>query len=516
MIYTFYKQWGNSIFYSYIGDKGLTHHTKVQDYKPKLFIRSDGPSEYKSIFGYNVKLVEFDDISTAKKFYDQYSKVDGFVLEGNLKFANQFNIELNEGKEPDHSLYNIRGCILDIEVSAPEFPAPELAAYPIDAITLYDTISKTFTVYGLGDYKHSVKELPSTDGFKVIYTKCVNEIQLLDYIIKYFETNSYHYVSGWNSSTFDIPYIINRLRSQCGEKQAKKLSPYGMINQRDVFNGYKTTTQYEIVGLPHLDYMQLYQKHIYIPRESYGLGFIAKEELGDDKMSYEEEGSLSSLSKNNFQKYIAYNIKDVDIIRRLDDKLSLFNLTLTIAYYTLSNYEDTLGTVRLWEQLIAKDLYSRGIAALCTKQSSSHREYPGGFVAEPIVGHHRWSVSIDLNSLYPHLEMQLNISPETYVLPKDIPPELKQLQTTLAVKDPTKYYNQVGPLVNKSVCLDALKKYNYSMSAAGHFYRKDIKGIVPTIKEEIYTNRKKAKKKMLEAEQKLSDIKDELTVRGLI
>lgn len=516
MLYTFYKQYGNSILFTYVDDQGNTHHTKVDDYKPTLFTKSDEPTDYKSIFGYYLKPIEFDNIKSAKSFFEQYKDVDGFEIEGNCKFANQFTIELYEGKTPNFDPSIIKGCVLDIEVTAPEFPKPEEAKYPIDAICMYDTANDTYTVYGLGDYDHSIDETDAAQ-LNVKYTKFTREDDLLRSIVNFIGENKFHYTSGWNSETFDMVYIVNRITNVLGKSWANRLSPYKIINSHTIRNDFgKSTEKVEIVGLPHLDYMALYKKHIFTPRESYSLGYIASEELGETKLSYEEEGSLSNLSRNNFQKYISYNIKDVNLIKRLEDKLGLFNLTHTLAYYCISNFEDTLGTVRLWEQLIAKELYVRGKVPLAYAKTNHYRSYPGGYVSEPRVGRHNWVASYDLNSLYPHLEMQINISPETYIPRAELPDELIELQDKLAVQDTSIYYEQVMNLVNKEIDLTILKKHNVSMSAGGHFYRKDIKGVIPEIKEDIYKNRKVFKKAMLQAEQEIDHIKQEMKKRGLM
>jgi DNA polymerase elongation subunit (family B) len=491
-----------------VDDQGETKHTKVTDYKPSLFTKTEEDGDAVSIFGYPLKQIEFENIKAAKNFYEQYKDVDGMTIEGNYKFANQFTIELCEGKTPDYDPQKIRGCILDIEVSAPEFPKPEQALYPIDAVTFYDTIANKFTAFGLGEYHRSKDNTKVNElNLDVDYTQCSSENELLLSIVNFISNGSFHFTSGWNSESFDMPYIVNRITNMMGEKVAKRLSPYGMINWTTVQSDYFSFQKVDIVGLPHLDYMNLYKKHTFVPRESYSLNFIAGAELGDEKLSYEEEGSLANLSKVNFQKYISYNIIDVDIIRRLDEELGLFDITQTLAYLTISNYEDTLGTVRLWEQLIAKELYARQIVPLCSPVSNTYRPYPGGYVSEPQVGRHEWVSSFDLNSLYPMLEVQINISPETFIPRHDLPSELAELQDQLRIRDIDCYYQQVMNLVDKEVDLSVLKKHNVSMSAAGQFYRRDIKGIIPTIKDEIYSSRKQFKKKMLQAQAKLDQLK---------
>lgn len=508
LFYTYYKQWGNTIFYSYIDEEGKTHHTKINDYRPTLFVKTDNPeSEFKSIYGYGLNEVKFDSIKDAKAFVEKYKHVDGMTIEGNTKFANQFVIELFEGKTPEYNASMLRGAIIDIEVTAPEFPKPTEAKYPVDLMTVYDTQSKIYTVFSLHNYDQSIDD---TDAgkLKINFKKFNNEVDLLTSFVSYMQENSFNWISGWNSSGFDTPYLANRIRNLLGEKILNKLSPYGRVNIREYIDDYgKDAISVEIFGLTELDYMHMYKKHIYTPRENYKLDFICEAELGKKKLSYEEEGSLFNLSKTNPQKYVSYNLIDVLRLKELEDKLELFQVMYALGYYCFSNLDAGLNTVDPWECLIAKELYIRGMVPLARREDRPFRPYPGGYVAVPQVGLHKWEVSFDLNSLYPHIEMQVNISPETHIARKDLPEELIEIQDLLAVTDHKNYFVQCQNLVNKEVDLSVLKKYNVSMSANGQFYRKDIKGIIPAINEDLYNSRKKYKKMMLAAEQKLADAK---------
>jgi DNA polymerase elongation subunit (family B) len=507
VLYTYYKQWGNKILFRYRKNR-VSHTTMVDFYKPSLFINAQNnePDAY-SIFDVPLSRKQFDSIKEAKGFVDTYKDVEGMEIHGNSNFANQFIIDLYEGKMPEFTVNDIRQCILDIEVDSPDgFPEPAKADWPINGVTIYDNFTDTFYAIGDVDYVHDVNH-SDIGKLNVHYTRCYNEIEILKAMLENISLFQYDFTSGWNSGKFDMPYIVNRCYKILGEKYTvDKLSPFGNIrvySSYDDFGG--ETVQVDIQGLPHLDYLDLYKKHIFTPRESYRLDFIAECELGENKLSYEEAGSLSNLYRTDPQRFQEYNIQDVNLIRRLDNKLGLFSITYTLAYYTLSNFEDTLGTTKAWEQLVAKFLYTKNKVPLFKQKKSQSRPFEGGYVKDPIVGKHDWVFSIDLNSLYPHIEMQVNIGPETHIPRDQLPVEVAELKSKYTLDD----------LVSGKADLSPLQKHDISMAANFECYRRDKKSFFSEIKFMLYAERKMYKKKMLAAEQQLVDIEQELKRRGL-
>lgn len=515
MFYTYYKQWGNTIFFSYIDDDGLQHHKKVSDYEPVLYLKTDEETDFKSIYGHNLSPVKMNSIRDAKDFIEKYKDVDGMDVEGNVKFATQFVIELFEGKMPDYKEDLIKGCILDIEVTAPEFPNPIEAKYEIDLMTLYNTREKVFKVFSLHDYDQTLDETDARK-LKVDFKKYDSEAELLFDFLNYMRDQSFNWISGWNSDNFDIPYIINRC-NQIHGKKTNRISPYGIVNIRETTDEFNNPAlSVEIVGLPQLDYMKMYKKHIHTPRENYRLDYICEAELGKRKLTFEEEGSLYNLSRMNPQKYVSYNIIDVLRLVELEQKLGLFPVMYVLAYYAMSNLDSGLSTVDPWENFIAKELYIRGMVPPARDNSRQFRPFVGAYVADVQVGHHKNVVAFDLNSLYPHIMMQVNISPETHIPRAKLPPDLIELQNKLTVKDRSTYYLQCRNLVNKEEDLSLLKKYNVSMSASGQFYTKEQKGIVPQLAEELYNERKVYQREMREAERELINVEKLMKERGLL
>jgi DNA polymerase elongation subunit (family B) len=383
--------------------------------------------------------------------------------------------------------------VIDIEVASDNgFPDPKLAAQPITAITIMYVGGDTYT-FGCGDYTVKGEEK---------YTKCSDEYELCSKFLNLWSENCPDVVSGWNSVGFDIPYIINRFKKILGEDTTKKLSPWNMITERErVSNLGKEYTTYTIVGLASLDYMELYKA--YSPegnsQDSYRLDNIAHVELGENKISYDEYDSLTQLFKENYQKFIEYNIQDVNLILRLDDKLKLFELALTLAYDTKTNYEDIFAQTRMWDSLTYNNLLDKGIIVPSKVRTSKNESYEGGYVKDPQVGVHEWVASFDLNSLYPHLIMQYNLSPETLIQPEDYTPEMRALISEQVTVD---------KLLNQDFNLDWLKSNNITLTPNGQFFKRDIQGFLPKMMEDMYEDRKKFKNLMLKAKQEYELEKD--------
>lgn len=517
MFYTYYNQTGNGIQVRYKNGSPETQTTVFRDYKPKLYCyltdQEKEPDAY-SIFGDKMKAIQFDRIWDAKKFADEYKQVPNFGLMGNSNYANQFIIELFNGETPEFKPELIRIGRFDIEVdAADEFPNPEDAKYPITGVTTHDSIENKFFVYALpykeGDtWSQDASEDEIVRTLPIEYRQFETEQQLVMALLELIKTQDFDVISGWNSEGFDVPYIINRGIKLFGEPVVvDMLSPYCSMGMREITNKYgKKQEKWTIEGRPHLDYMEMYKKHTFKPRESFKLDFIAHAELGRNKISYEEAKSLHQLYRTNFQKYVDYNIIDVWLMCELDKKLGLFDLTFALSYYTLCNFEDTLGTVKIWEQLVAKFLYGKGKVPLFSKRKADKREFEGAYVKEPVAGFYDWIVSSDLNSLYPHIEQQWNIGPETHVPYERLPEEIQSIVDNSSFDD----------LLNKRVDLSCLHKHGLTMAANLECYRTDQMSFFSEIKRDLYLGRKGYKKKMLGYEQQKVNVKAEMQRRGLV
>jgi DNA polymerase elongation subunit (family B) len=307
-------------------------------------------------------------------------------------------------------------------------------------------------------------------------------LKFLDYFGN--EYSSPDVITGWNVKFFDIPYLVNRVAKVLGIDQVKKFSPWGMVDYRQITRMGRTDETYDLRGIQTLDYLDLFKKfgYTYGPQESYKLNHIAYVVLGEKKLSYDEFGSLKNLYKEDFQKYIDYNIKDVQLIERLEEKMGLITLAMTVAYKGGVNYTDTFGVTSIWESIIYRKLLSNKIVPPIKIGDNFKTQFAGGYVKEPQIGLHDWVVSFDLNSLYPNLIVQYNMSPETL--------------TGNSTYGGVDYY------------MDGNKTdIDFSTAANGSTYRKDKQGVIPTIIEDYYSERSSVKKMQLASEKQYQKTK---------
>jgi len=280
---------------------------------------------------------------------------------------------------------------------------------------------------------------------------------------------------------------------------AKKLSPWNYITERKAYVNNRQLIDYTLVGVSSLDYIELYKW--YAPggksQESYRLDNIAQVELGEGKIAYEEYDNLHTLYRLNYQKFIEYNIKDVELIIKLEDKLKLLELAVTLAYDTKSNFEDVFAQTRMWDALTYSYLRDKDIIVPPRVIKDKDAAFEGAYVKVPQVGLHDWVASFDLNSLYPHLMMQYNISPETLIEPENYTNEMRGVLEQGV---------SVDRLLKKRI--DTTKLENATLTPNGQFFRTDIQGFLPKMMEEMYTDRSKFKKMMLAAKQEYENEKD--------
>ena len=293
---------------------------------------------------------------------------------------------------------------------------------------------------------------------------------------------------------YDIPYLAGRINRILGVKSMKDLSPWGLVSQGEIYISGRKNITYDIGGVTQLDYLDLYKRFTYTNQESYRLDYIANYELGEKKLDHNEYDTFREFYTKDWDKFVRYNIKDVQLVDRMEDKLKLIELAITMAFDAKVNFIDIHYQVRMWDTIIYNYLKERNIVIPPKKRTSKSEKYAGAYVKEPKPGKYDWVVSFDLNSLYPHLIMQYNISPETL---KD-------------VKHPTA---TVDRILKEEIDFQLYK--DSAVCANGAMYRTDIRGFLPEIMEKIYTERTIYKKKMLAAKQKYEDTKDPKLVKDI-
>ncbi len=481
--YTNVEVWGGKILYRGVQD-GRRVNQRI-DYNPTLFVHSDKPTKYKTIHGQYVGPVKQGSIREARDFIKQYDGVESFKIYGNNRYQYCFIADEFPG-QIDWNINDINVANIDIETGSDNgFPEPDDANEPLIAITVH--MNNMFTTFGCGDYDNTRDD--------VIYYKCSDEFDLVRKFVGWWQSNTPDVVTGWNIEAFDIPYMVNRIIKLFGDSEAKKLSPWNVISPRLVDVGMKKVNTYGILGVPLLDFMKLYRW--YAPdgksQESYKLDNIGHVELGERKLSYDEYGSLHNLYKENYQMFIDYNIKDVDIVRRLEEKHKLIELALTLSYDNKCNYEDVFTQVRMWDVICYNHLKAKNIVVPPIERHEKDAAYVGAYVKDPIVGFHNWVASFDVNSEYPSVIMGSNISPETIVEADDYTDDMRRL-----ISDGV----SVDKLLCKSIDTSCLNANDVCLTANGQFYRRDKQGFMPEMIEKMFADRKIYKKAMLDAETK--------------
>ncbi len=532
------------------GKRVTTRH----HFKPHIFIECQNDNGFKSIYNTNLKKVEFKNTWDRNK----YIKSSGIHrIFYNIKPEQQFLIE-HFGHIKDKSKWtknSLDTCFLDIEVytckyplSTPikykideiekegllediivhnlknvnvwdieqkswksietscytqtsEFPDPEEAKYPINVITLYSTLEKRFYTWGLhGDYT------PSQSNVK--YIKCATETSLLKSFLRYWKVKEFDVLSGWNSSGFDIPYIMNRINNVLGEEECKKMSPVESTFYRENVGQMfgRSFGRWYIHGITAIDYMEAYKKFARGDRESYSLNYISELELGEGKVKFNAT-DLSRLAITDWQTFVDYNVQDVNLLVKLDEKLKHIDLIRNISYKGFSQFEGALGTIGVVTGAMAHKAMDRGLV-IPTFEHKVKQSYEGGYVREPVTGLQENIISFDANSLYPNTIITLNISPETK-LGKIISKDENEVKLQLA---DGKTYNLT---LEKFAAF--IKKSNACISKAKVLFSQDKKGFCPEIIEEIYAERVETKKQLQQVLKKIEKLKkkketdDELT-----
>tara|TARA_B100001093_G_scaffold172067_1_gene164849 strand:- start:4542 stop:7031 length:2490 start_codon:yes stop_codon:yes gene_type:complete len=443
-----------------------------EKYNPTLFVPSKKKTFYKTLDGEYVAPIKPGSVRDCRDFYKKYEEVDEFKIYGNERYIYQYISDKYPEAEIKFDIGKVRLLTVDIETRSENgFPDVESADQEILLISVQDYNTKDITTWGVGPFK--VKQ------DNVRYIQFNNEHDMLSSFIQWWMDNTPDVVTGWNIQLFDMPYITKRIERLLGVKLARRLSPWGLVSQKEVFIKGRRQVFYDIGGITQLDYLDLYKKFTYKAQESYRLDYIASVELGQKKLDHSEFDTFKDFYTNGWQKFVEYNIKDVELVDRLEDKMKLIELALTMAYDAKVNYNDVFYQVRMWDTIIYNYLKKKGIVIPQKEQSDKSDKYAGAYVKEPIPGKYDWVVSFDLNSLYPHLIMQYNISPET----------LRETRHPKATVD---------RILEKEIEIDGKD----AVAANGAQYRKDKRGFLPELMEKMYNERVIFKKRMIDAKKK--------------
>ena len=451
------------------------HFMTREKFYPTLFVPSKKNTEYQTLNGEYVEAVQPGTVRECREFIKKYNGVEGFSIHGNDRYIYQYISEIYPEDELKFDISKIKVTTIDIEVASENgFPDVESAAEEVLLISIQDYNTKQIRTWGLGKFNNQQSN--------VSYRAFSNEYDLLNDFISWWmiEENTPEVITGWNSELYDIPYLVRRIDRILGEKLMKRMSPWGLVTESEKFISGRKHISYDIGGVSQLDYLNLYKKFTYKAQESYRLDHIASVELGQQKLDHSEFDTFKDFYTKGWQKFVEYNIKDVELVDRLEDKMKLIELALTMAYDAKANYADVFSQVRMWDTIIYNYLKKRNIVIPPNVRSDKDSKYAGAYVKEPIPGVYDYVVNFDLNSLYPHLIMQYNISPETLV-------EQRHPSVT------------VDKILNQEIDFEPYKEY--AVCANGAMYRKDVRGFLPELMEKIYNERTIYKKKMIAAKQ---------------
>lgn len=465
--YTNVEQVGDDILY-----RGYDHGDRVEyreKFSPTLFVPCNQESKYKTLDGQTVKPMKFAGPRDAREFMQKYQGVENFDVYGYERFVYQY-ISDQHHDEVDYDFKKLEIYTIDIEVASENgFPDVQSAAEEILCITIKNLNTKEVHTW-------LTREFDAPAGINIHLLD--NESAMMRDFIEWWAKNTPDIVTGWNCYFYDIPYICRRVDRILSEKWVKALSPWNKVSEREVVVLGRTNIAYTIMGVSCLDYLDLYKKFTYTNQESYRLDHIAFVELNQRKLDHSEYDTFRDFYTYGWQKFVEYNIFDVELVDRLEDKMKLIELAVTMAYDAKVNFEDVYSQVRMWDTLIFNFLKKDNIVVPPKKGSKKDDKYAGAYVKEPIPGLYNWVVSFDLNSLYPHLIMQYNISPET-------------------LQDHRHPSVTVDRLLAQQIDLSALQ--GETVCANGAMYRTDHQGFLPKMMQRIYDDRTIYKKKMLAA-----------------
>jgi DNA polymerase elongation subunit (family B) len=492
--YTSVERYGNNMLWR--GYKDGERFSERVPFGPTLYLhtkKSEG--DYKSLYSdKRLNPQKFDSMGDAKEFIALYKEVSNFKIYGNTNYVSQFiQEEYPDDITFDISLVNI--CSFDIEVDISDgYPNIEEADKEITSISYKSSKSNKYFLLGRKDFDKT-KTITGIDPADIVFVKFESEVAMLSRFIDLWKADYPDVVTGWNVEYFDIMYIVTRVMRLFGEEKARDFSPWRSIKKtsREFFGKEQST--YSISGISIIDYMDAFKKfgYKYGPQESFKLDHIAHVILGEKKLDYSAYGTLTDLYEQNPQLYLDYNLQDTRLIQRFEEETGLLSLVMTVAYSGGVNYNDAFGTVGIWESTIYRKLIKDKIVPPVKGSPGIRSNLVGGFVKDPKVGMHPWIVSFDLNSLYPHLMMQFNMSPETY-----LPHEHEYVTQEMVLNREYKNNNK-----------------DMSVGANGSCFDNNKLGVIPEIIATYYGNRKVIKTEMLEVEKLVEIEKDPVKLKEL-
>lgn len=519
------------------------HKMNIEEFKPELFVTSlQSDTGYKSTSGLPLERVEFDNMYAMDEFLERMKSTSNYRIYGIDNILAQYVAKYYPNKEIKFDMKLIKGAILDIEVESGEmvngealngpFPEPADAFHPITAITTYATHLDTFFVYGLERFKgqdvgtFDIYKLPphiadKLGNSKVEYKGFDDEKVLLLEFTALCETQQFNFISGWNSDTFDIPYICNRIDALLGRETLKRISPLGYVRKRTFQGKYGEEVTFTIGGVSNLDLKDIIAKHAFVELDNAKLNTAALHFLKEEKADYSQYKNLTEFYYFDYQNYIAYNIRDVDLVKRIAEKTKFLQLAYTLAFLFHCNPDDTTATVLPWQYL----MYSYGSReheySEIRPRVIGKPDYVGGYVKDVVPGNYKWVMSSDANALYPHMAQQFNMGIETLVpveignkvldalaAEMDNLPEEEKNHYTRTYADRFKRREAIWDIYfEHPYNFATLKKLNICMAPNLAFFKTDKESLLRKVFRDLYSTRKVIKNGMKDKERALEGYK---------
>ena len=463
-------------------------------YEPCLFVESNTHKDAVSIFNTQLKKIKFKNQFERNKFVNETPIKRLFH---NLSCEQDFllNTFKNDINKPDFGQHPLRVFYWDIETYSPaDFPHPETAKDPINLITIYDSFAKKFFSWGLKPYKSSDPN--------VVYTHCKREVDIYEKVLSFWEQDPPDIMTGWNTEGFDVPYLMNRISKLMSEEDAARLSPIKSLYYREnvAMNKFgKMINRWYIRGVSNIDYMEVYKTFSRGDSESYSLNYIGEKELNEGKTDIGGT-NLASLSETDWNTFVDYNIQDVRLLVKLEEKLKYLKLVRNLSYKGFIPFEQSLGKVSMITGAVAHQAAMQGYVIPTFKSDHTRDEYVGGYVHEPERGLSRSVLSYDANSLYPNTIISLNISPETKI-------------GKITNIDNGEYTILLAN--GKSISLPEdkfhklVEKENLSISKYNVLYTQKFKGVIPNLIDRLYQERVDTKNQISVCKKELQKTQDQ-------
>jgi len=464
----------------HIWDDELGYYTIP--HKPYAYVK-DRNGQHISLYGDKLKKVTQFNPNTPNLFESDVPVETRVLVD---KYAESEELSNN------HRLMNI-----DIEVEVTDgFPDHKKATNKITSIAIYLSSTDTYYAFVL-DEKDKLR-LKSKDN--IIIESFDNELELFKRFLQVYLEDEPTIITGWNIDTFDMPYLYSRIMVVAGKGAADLLSPIKIVEWN------KHRKRYMFAGVSCLDYYSLYRLFTYTQLSSYRLDAVAEFELSENKIEY--TGTLNDLYENDIDKFVEYNIHDVRLVKRLNDKLDFIEMARGVCHVGHVPYEDVYFSSRYLEGAILVYLKNLGVVAPNKpprpEKMDDGDKFAGAYVQPPQRGKHDWVFDLDITSMYPSVIMSLNISPETKI------GKLSGWDAKEYMRGDKKTYTltsgdkEMGKLT-ESELKDFFDNNKVSVSSNGVLYRSDKKGLIPALLEKWFDTRVEYRKLM----KKFGDAGDE-------